>query len=407
MSVFRYRARNTAGELEEGQREAASADALAEQLAAAGLIPVEIRLSASARPASSAIKFSLPQRGPDAAEISLFARQMYALTRAGVPILRCLDQLADTARNPHLAQALRDISSDLESGRELAGAMARHPRIFSPLFINMIRVGEQSGRLDEAFLRMYEYLESDRETAKQIKAALRYPSFVVIAMVAALFILMVYVVPVFVGLFDRFDMELPLPTRILIAVSNFMVAWWWAIVLSLSAAVGGFLIFVRTVRGRWHWDRLRLHFPLVGHIILRASLGRFARAFAMALRSGVPLIQALNAVSKAVDNTFLEQQALNMREGIARGESITRTAAATGVFTPLVLQMLAVGDETGQVDDMMQEVAEFYQSEVDYDVRRIGEIIQPLVIVVMGILVLILALGVFLPMWDMTRIAGR
>lgn len=404
MSRYRYRARHPSGRLEQGEREAANAEALAEQLLSAGLAPLEIQANESA---AAPLSLRWPQRRPQPAEISLFARQMYALTKAGVPILRSLDQLAESARNPLLAEALREIIRDLEAGRDLAGALARHPRIFSPLFINMVRVGEQSGRLEEAFLRMHQYLESDRETVKQIKAALRYPSFVLIAMAVALFILMVYVIPVFEGLFARFDLELPLPTRILIGVSNVMVAWWWLLVLAAVLGVGGFMAFVRTARGRYWWDRTRLRLPLVGDIILRASLGRFARAFAMALRSGVPLIQALNAVSRAIDNTFLEQRVLSMREGIARGDSIGRTAAATGVFTPLVLQMFAVGDETGQVDDMMQEVAEFYQSEVDYDVRRIGEIIQPLVIVVMGVLVLILALGVFLPMWDMARIPGR
>ncbi|MDQ5908175.1 MAG: biosis protein MshG [Pseudomonadota bacterium] len=410
MPEFHYRARDHNGYMEEGERTAVSAEVVAEQLLRSGLAPVEIHLYAAtveAKRAAPAQPLPFLHSGPTDADMSLFARQMYALTKAGVPILRGLDQLANTTRNVWLARALRGVATDLEAGRPLTEALAQYPRIFPALLINMVQVGEEAGRLEEAFLRIYEYLESDRKTVKQIKAALRYPSFVLLAMACSIVIMMIYVIPAFAGLFSQFKLELPLPTRIIMGVSNFMVTWWWALLMGLGGVVGGFMLIVSTRPGRYRWDWLKLHFPAVGSIIFRASLSRFARAFSVALRSGVPLIQALTVVAQAIDNAFLEQKILAMRQGIARGDSITQTATAMGVFTPLVLQMLAVGDETGQVDDMMREVADFYQGEVDYDVRRLGEIIEPLLMVVMGVLVLVLALGVFLPMWDMVRIVGR
>ena len=403
---YAYRARNARGQSMEGMVEGPSDAAVAEQLAGDGLIPVEIRPAGGGVRSLSA-PLRLPARRPSSAEITLLARQLYALTRAGVPIIRGLNQLADSTRNERLASTLREVVDDLESGRDLAGAMARHPDIFSPLFVSMVQVGEASGRLEEALLRVFRYLERERRTVNLIRTALRYPTFVVVAIAVAIFILMAYVIPVFAQVFERFDLDLPLATRIIIGVSNVVAAWWWLLLGLAGGAWFGFRHWTRRDDGRLWWDRQRLRFPVIGDIVLRASLSRFARAFAMASRSGVPLLQALNVVSRTADNAYIAGKILGMREGIERGETIARTAAASRVFTPLVVQMIAVGEETGQVDDMLDEVAEFYETEVDYDVRRLGETIQPVLVVAVGVIVFVLALGVFLPMWDLTQIAGR
>ena len=407
MAHFAYKARNATGQEVSGELDAANAGSVADQLSSTGMTPVSIQQVEKAAEGGSIWQMELGSGRPSLADMVLFSRQMYALTKAGVPIIRGLTQLADSARSRGLKTAIENIVTDLESGRDLAGAMARHPRIFSPLYINMVRVGEESGRLEEAFQRMFEYLEHERTTINQIKSALRYPSFVIIAIVAAVIVLMTLVIPTFSDVYANYDLDLPLPTQILIGTSNFMVAWWWLLIL--LAGLGVFLLtrFLATDRGTLWWDRHKVRLPLVGHIILRASLSRFARSFGMASRSGVPLIQALTVVSKAVDNRYLEEKILGMRGGIERGESITRTAANARIFTPLVLQMMTVGEETGQVDEMLEEVADFYASEVEYDVNRLGEIIQPVLITAIGIIVFIMALGVFLPMWDLTQIARR
>jgi MSHA biogenesis protein MshG len=286
----------------------------------------------------------------------------------------------------------------------LSSSLARHPHIFTSLFISMVRVGEETGRLDESFLRITQYLEREKETRERIKTALRYPVFVIIAIGIALAIINIWVIPVFAGLFEKAGVPLPWQTRVLLAISAFFVAWWPVMLGGIIGAIFGFRLYIKTDNGRYWWDRNKLKIPLVGDIIMRATLARFARAFSMALTSGVPLIQAMTVVARSVDNEFIAEYILNMRNGIERGESLTRTATLTNIFTPLVLQMLAVGEETGKVDDLLADVADYYEREVDYDIKNLSSAIEPIMIVIIGIMVLILALGVFLPMWDLATV---
>lgn len=399
MPHYRYTGRDEGGARVAGAVEANSLDGAVGQLFERGVTPIEITEQADRGGGDLRHRLGLDRPGRD--DIILFARQVYALTRSGVPLIRGLTRLAESTRNPVLQQAIREIIDDLESGRDFAGSLARHPRLFSPLFISMIRVGEASGRLEEAFGRMYEYLEREKETIQKIKTATRYPMFVVIAIAVAMWILMTWIIPVFAEVFGRFDAELPLATRGLIAVSGFFADWW---PLMLAAVVGGVFAFrawVRTDGGRYRWDRFKLRFPIIGDILLRATLARFARAFSMAYRSGVPILETMNVVSGAVDNRYISQHVQDMRAGIERGEELSRVAARAGVFTPLVLQMLAVGEETGRIDEMVDEVADFYEREVDHDVRNLSATIEPVLIVGIGVLIFLLALGVFLPMWDL------
>jgi MSHA biogenesis protein MshG len=279
--------------------------------------------------------------------------------------------------------------------------MARQKGVFSPFYLAMVRVGEGTGRLEEVFLRLFHHLEFQEFMRSQVKSALRYPAFVVIAMVLAMAIINVFVIPAFAKVFKGFGTELPLMTRILIAVSDFTVQWWW---LMLGIVVGTWALFqwwTRTPAGELEWDRFKLRMPIAGKIMLKASLARFARSFALATRSGVPVVQGLMLVAQTVDNRWIATQVEKMREGVERGESVLRTAANAGFFTPVVLQMVAVGEESGAVDDMMEEVAEMYQREVEYELKSLGSQIEPILIVGLGVLVLILALGVFLPIWDL------
>jgi MSHA biogenesis protein MshG len=273
--------------------------------------------------------------------------------------------------------------------------------------ISMVRVGENTGKLDIAFQQLAQYLEMERDTRNRIKAALRYPTFVVVAIMAAIGIVNVFVIPAFARVFEGMKMDLPWQTRLLIGLSDFTVAFWPYMLGLLIAAIIGARYYIKTPNGKYRWDRAKLQIPVVGGIINRALLARFARSFAMASKSGVPLIQGLTVVARAVDNDFVAEKILSMRNGIERGDSLTRTAIATGMFTPLVLQMLSVGEETGAVDEMLDEVADFYEREVDYDLKNLSQAIEPILIIAVGILVLILALGVFLPMWDITQLARR
>jgi len=248
-------------------------------------------------------------------------------------------------------------------------------------------------------------MEFERFMKEQVKSALRYPSFVVAAMAAAMFVVNIWVIPAFAKVFKGFNAELPLLTRILIGFSDFMVNWWYAIIAGVVVVAGSFNWWRKTPKGHYQWDKIKLDIPIAGKIVRKATLARFARAFSLASRSGVPIIQALTNVAATVDNDFISSKLEKMRDGVERGESILRTAVAAGIFTPVVLQMIAVGEESGSLDDMMQEIADMYQSEVEYELKTLAQQIEPILIIALGIMVLILALGIFLPIWDLGKVA--
>ncbi|GAA5218994.1 type II secretion system F family protein [Corallincola platygyrae] len=401
MPTFEYRGRDNSGKEVKGVIDAASANAAADLLAQRQVIPLQVSASSAAAGGEDFdIRDLLPNRvGLD--ELSLFTRQMYSLAKAGVPILRAIQGLSQTASSKALKEALAEVAQELEGGRTISTALSQHPKIFNRLFVAIVHVGENTGRLEEAFLQLSGYLELEIETRKRIKTALRYPMMVVGFIVVAMVILNIMVIPAFADMFKQFGADLPWATKVLIATSNFFVNYWWALLLGLIGIISGFMYWKRTPKGHWRWDKFKLRMPIVGDIINRSTLARYARSFALMLQSGVPLTQALNLVADAVDNEFMGQKILDMRRGIERGESLLRTANASDLFTPLVMQMIAVGEETGQVDDLLLEVAEYYEREVDYDLKSITARIEPILIIVVAVMVIILALGIYLPMWDM------
>ncbi len=400
MATFFYKGRTNRGDSIEGNIEARSADAVATQLFNSGITPIDI--SEQQQEKSGDLTFSNPfgkKVGLD--ELILFSRQMYTLMKAGVPITRSITSLADSSSNEMLKKTLLTVVEDLESGRELSAAMTPFSKVFSHLYISMIQVGENTGRLDESFLQIAEYLELEKGTRDRIKAALRYPMIVMVAIGAAIAVINLFVIPAFAKVYAGLNAELPWATKVLIATSNFTVENWPFILAGIIFTIVGINMYVHTDNGKYKWDKYKLRLPIIGSIINRSLLARFSRSFAMATRAGVPLIQTMTVVSRAADNSYISERILDMRNGIERGDTLTRTAAATGLFTPLVLQMMAVGEETGAVDELLQEVAEYYEREVDYDLKNLSAAIEPILIVAIGIMVFILALGVFLPMWDL------
>ena len=406
MPHFAYVGRNAQGNRIEGVMESPTGSILAEHLTESGITP--IRISESAAPADSfgkQLSRLLDRQKAGFLDVLLFSRQMYTLIKAGVPIMRALAGLQESAMNRAFAAVIQDLREALDSGRELSQALARNPAVFGSFYVAMIRVGETTGRLEEVFLQLFHHLEFQKYMKDQVKAALRYPSFVVLAMAIALVIINIFVIPAFAKVFKGFNAELPLMTRILIGFSDFTLAWWPAILTLLVVAVFAFRLFVKTADGRLAWDRLKLRIPIAGKIIRKATLARFARSFAMAARSGVPIVQGLSLTGQVVENAWIEKKLEDMRMGVERGESVLRTAVASGVFTPVVLQMVMVGEESGSLDDMMLEIADMYQREVEYELKTLSAQIEPILIVALGIMVLILALGVFLPMWDLGKAA--
>lgn len=400
VAQFSYTARKSSGELATGVLEANDAATVAQILAGRSFTPIEIKESDEELNSDSAqISFLTPNITLE--DLVMFSRQMYSLVKSGIPILRAVKGLADTTASKRMSLALADVADQLERGRTLSSALNKHSEVFGRLFVSIVHVGENTGKLDEAFLQLSFYLEREQETRKQIKAATRYPMFVLIAIVIAMVIMNIVVIPIFADMFKSFGAELPLMTRILLATSDFFITKWPYLVVGIALAIFLLVRYLRTESGRYKWDRTKLRLPLVGSIFERTLLGRFARSFSIMLVSGVPLTSALNLVAEAVNNAFMADRILSMRKNIEKGESLSRVASSSQLFTPLVLQMINVGEETGRVDELLAEVAEFYEREVDYDLKSLTSKIEPILICIVAAMVLVLALGIFTPMWDM------
>lgn len=405
MPTYAHRSRNTGGQLVEGVLDGATSDAVAELLYKQGLTPVDIREAGAPAPSAFTLNLTLFKQQVTPIDLLLFSRQIHTLLKAGVPMMRALNGLREAAINPAMQNVIGQLRESLEGGRELSVAMARHPSIFSPFYLAMVRVGEVTGLLEMVFLRLFEHLEFERFMREQVKVALRYPSFVGIAMGLAIVVVNMFVIPAFAKVFAGFGAELPLMTRILLGFSNFMLAQW---PLLLAAAVGGVLLFrawKATPAGRYVWDRLVLKIPVAGTILHKAALSRFARSFAIGTRSGIPLVQALSNSAQTVDNGFVARRIDSMREKVERGESLLRAAIDARIFTPVVLQMIAVGEESGAIDEMMDEVGDMYRQDVEYALKSLSQQIEPILIAMLGALVMVLALGIFLPMWDLGKVA--
>jgi MSHA biogenesis protein MshG len=404
---YAYTGRNARGELIKGRIEGNDSGAVADELLTTGITPVEIKQAAGDAAGAAHWSARLFAQRVALVDLMLFSRQMYTLLKSGVPIMRALAGLEESMINQSFKAVVADLRTSLDSGRELSASMRRHPAVFSNFYVSLVRVGESTGMLQDVFLRLYEHLEFEKEVRERIKGALRYPMFVLVAMVIAIVVINVVVIPAFAKLFQGFNAPLPMMTRVLIGASDFTVHYWPLLLAVAIGGVLGFRFWISTPAGRYAWDRLKLGLPVAGPIITKASLARFARSFALSIRSGVPVMQGLSAVAEVVDNAYLAERIERMREGVQRGESVLRTSVQAGIFTPVVLQMIAVGDETGELDELMVEVAELYEREVDYDVKTLAAQIEPILIVFLGVIVLILALGVFLPIWDLSRVALR
>ena len=411
MALYSYRGRDADLAIVTGSMDAESSVDVVRELTAKRIVPIEVKLDeASATVNSPAASNWGSWREPRITDedVILFTRQMFTLQRTAVPILRALAGLQASTANPTFAKVIGELRYDLDQGRDLSVALGRHPRTFSSFYIAMVKVGEVSGQMAEVFNRLFLHLEFEKDTREQIKGVVRYPAFVMIAAGVGILILNMFVIPVFASVFAGFNAQLPLPTRILVGFSNWTVRWWPLLAVALVAGGYGIRAALRAEEGRYWWDQSKLKLPIVGEIIQKATLAKFARSFALASQSGIPVLQALSVVSKTVDNAFISRRIDEMREGIERGESLYQCAQATKVFTPVVLQMIAVGEETGETDTLLAEVAGMYERETSYAIKGLAIKMEPIILLMLGVLILILALGIFLPMWSLGSAAmGR
>jgi len=404
MATFKYVGRTTTGSQVKGTLEGANSSAVAELLLRKNITPISIIAEQQEESTSLASKdvrelFGLTHVSID--ELIMFTRQMYALMRSGVPILRAINGMAESSTSLTLQKALVDIGNQLEGGYTLSSALNQHNKIFDSLFISLVHVGENTGQLEESFLKLTIYLEREQATRKRIKTALRYPSMVFIAIFAAIVILNIFVIPTFASMFSKLGADLPLMTKFLIASSSFFTNYWPLILFTMVAAYFGIKHAIKTEKGRYQWDKRKVKLPIIGSIIERSILARFSHSFGIILKAGIPMTTGLTLVADAVDNAFMKEKIITMRQSIESGESLFRSAIASTLFTPLVMQMIAVGEETGRVDELLKEAGDYYEREVDYDLSTLTARIEPLLLAVVAVMVLVLALGIFTPMWDM------
>lgn len=404
MEIFEYKGRNRRGDVMQGTVEAPNTEGVINWMTSSGISPINIQLKVDPLKDQPAwIRAIQGIKKLNDTDRLLLTRQMATLMKAGVPMIQAVSGLKSSSRNPSMTQLLSSLQSSLDKGSELSAAMSRHPEFFDDYYINMIRVGESSGKLDEVFNRLFLQLDFDRRMHQKIKSVLRYPAFVLVAIIVALFIMTIYVIPSFTRVYSGMNIQLPAITVFLISASNFMSKNWILLLFLFSLMILGVRYYLSTSEGRYKWDMYKLKIPIIGGVLAKATTARFCRSFETAMKSGVPIVTAFTLVSRVVDNSFYKERILLMREAVSHGDSLLRCFLLAGIFNPMELQMIAVGEETGDVEEMVQQLATLYQDEVEYEASQLTEMLEPILLIFMAGLVMVLLLGIFLPMWNMTQ----
>ena len=405
MPQFAYYGRDAAQLPMRGVLDGSSQLQVADLLTSMGITPIVIEPHVLPAEAADTLArwFGKQKVAPD--ELLLFSRQMYTLMKAGVPILRALQGLEESSNHAGMKTLMRELRTSLDSGHELSQAMARRGDVFNSFYVSMIRVGETTGQLTQIFLTLHEHMEFQRFMGEQVKSATRYPKFVMLAMLVAVIVINVFVIPAFAKVFENLHTELPLMTRILLGTSQAVLKWWPMLLAAAAGVVLALRSFVATPRGRLFWDRHKMNMPVAGKLLRKGALSRSCRSLALVLRSGVPVLEGLDLAADVAENAHIALAIKGMRSAIEHGESVLSASRRAGIFTPIVLQMIMVGEESGTLDAMLDEVGQLYQREMEYELKTMSQQIEPILIFVLGLMVLVLALGVFMPMWDLGKAA--
>lgn len=398
MGKFTYKARDERGALVTGVMEGDDRRSVYAQLDAMGLLPVavsEVRETSFLGNAFAALQ---PVRYDD---IIFFTRQLQTVIRAGIPMILGLRALEEQTSNGRLKAAVREVCQDIDRGITFSDALSRHKKVFPELYIAMVRAGEVGGSLEEVLERLAGLLEFQMKTREMLKAAVRYPIFVVTTLLVASVVLIRFVIPRFAGLFRGAKMELPLPTRILLAVSDFFQGYGLALLVAVVALALLFFLYKRSKVGAFNIDRLKLRVPLIGPIILKICMSRFANMLENLIKVGIPVVRTLEVVSRTVGNEYIGQRILEIGAKIEKGMGIARPLREAQIFPPLVIHLVATGEQTGALEDMLKEVSTHYDREITYSINRLSAWIEPLLTAGLSVMVLFLALAMFLPWWNM------
>ncbi|NQY42142.1 MAG: type II secretion system F family protein [Legionellales bacterium] len=397
-----YIARNQKGELVNGEfTDITERILVAKRLRDQNLIPVTIDIVSSSSGWRNKLNLELTDPKVYPKDLHLFCRQMYTMLKSGIPVTNALKRLAESTKNSTLRRTLFKMCDDVAGGQSISVVFKQFPNIFPPILRHIIGVGEQTGRLEEAFERVGEYISLELETVARLKKVMRYPIIVVVAISIAIVIVNIFVVPAFAKLFKSFSADLPIFTKILIAFSDFMLANWGTLLGVLIVTIFSFRYFISKNYGRQIFDRLQLKIPAVGPVLEKILLARFARTMVMILKTGVPLNEGIDMIANSIGNTHFKKSINKIKEKMESGESLGASSKDVGLFPRIALQMIVVGEDSGELDRMMEEIALYYEREVDYEIDRIGDIIEPVLLVFIGVMVLFLALGVFLPIWEL------
>jgi type II secretory pathway component PulF len=401
MPNYRYRARDKFGVVFSGTLETNGKEAVASQLDSLGYFPVSIQ---EERPSFRRLDLSgvLTRFQPiRAEEMIVLSRQLATLISAGIPFLASFDALAEQTENPRLREIILKVRRDIEGGSSFSDALAKYPLVFSPLYVSMVRAGEAGGVLDEILDRLASLAEHEAETRARIKSATRYPFIVIATLIVAIAILVTWVIPKFALLYSNFKVVLPLPTRVLIGVNAVVHQFGLLILLLFVFLIFGMRRYIRTDAGRLLLDRIKLRLPVFGPILLKVALSRFARVFGTLSRSGLPVLQTLEIVSNTVGNVVISRVVDNIRDAAREGRGVVQPMRVSGIFPATIIQMVAIGEETGRMDEMLGKVSEYYDRQVDFSIRNLSSSLEPLLLIVIGGVILFLALAVFMPWWNM------
>ena len=396
MPNYKYKVRDRSGKLITGTMASDSKENLAKRLEGMSYIPIAIE---EARDLGLQ-KFTRLFKNVKPEEINIFTRQLLTLQTAGLPILTSLVSIEKQIKNRYFKDAIRDIIASVETGMSLSNALEKYPKIFSEIYINMIRAGEAGGALDDILKKLAELGEKDLDTRNRIKSATRYPMIASCALVGAFIVMMIFVIPKFAAIFGRFMTTLPLPTRILIGLSAFLTTRWYVVIALSAAAIALFKYLVRTKNGRLAWDGLKLNAPAIGPIMTMLTMSRLTRIMSLMMASGLPILQVLDIAARTVDNQVVSDAMKEIMNSVKEGKGLSEPMRSSGIFPPMVVQMVAVGEQTGKVDDLLAKISDYYDQQSDYNIKNMTVLIEPLFVLFLGVMVLVMALGIFLPMWS-------
>ncbi len=396
--TYTYKVRDKAGKMASGTIVADNESLVLQRLREQGFTPLEVSKQ------RRGLNLELTAKKVKLKELSVFARQFATMVNSGLPILRALAILSEQTSNPALAKVLAAVRGDVEQGASLSQAMGKHPKVFNNLFVSMVRSGETGGSLDDVLLRLAELIENEVKLRGKIKSAMTYPIAVVALVVLIMSAMLFFVVPQFKTIYSSLGGSLPMPTRVLLAMSDLAKKLWWLIILSAVGARFALMRWKATEKGRQTIDAFKLRVPVFGSLFHKTALSRFSSTLSMLLRAGVPILQALDITSETVGNTVLSKAVTDVQGSVREGESMAKPLMKHAVFPPMVVQMIAVGEETGQVDVMLEKVAQFYDQEVEAAVDALTSLIEPLLIAVIGAAVGAAVVALYMPMFNIIKL---